>query len=606
MRHLIITILASLSLMGAMAQTAPVKVRTLVVKTTDGKSTRFSLSDISELSFEDGTTTVTSFINLTPDFFELSGLEEGQKLTAGEQATVKLKAAGNLTTFGAALLEHIHLHVNDMVIMPLESAGFKAGDEIEIPFEVPEGNCDIVACYAGQQQLIDNGFTMTLEPHPNATLYGVSPDARYKYFDAYILTDEAYVITSAEYKMGDGEWTDVGSTNGCSISRADNGVDNLFNISIRPDYQNVTGDVSVRITGEQHGRYKITWKNADAKYIDLEKSTLPVRSIDGETVVAELYVNKDYYLNGATISDGTAAETISRAYVRFTMPEKDVTVDLDFKSKVPVSSKGGDHIVKSDIYDAPDTYYGVPTANGIPGEEVYLFAGVEEGYKPVKATTDDGNSFDFVYHGPNHDNMPYYSPIKISESAISMSASITCAKAWTASSDQGVVFEEGGIFAEGETVKCSIKVPVGQKIATVKATTASGKDVAVTVDAPYASFTMPAEDVKVAVTYEELVSEDKVTVIAQFDEDQYSVRSSTNYDWNFKEGFTVDKDSTFYMTVYDNYGENFYVGVKIGDTATTYPATMDEDSGEYSFGKAFVASGNMVIKVGPTESSVAF
>ena len=192
--------------------------------------------------------------------------------------------------------------------------------------------------------------------------------------------------------------------------------------------------------------------------------------------------------------------------------------------------------------------YGVPTANGIPGEEVYLFAGVEEGYKPVKATTDDGNSFDFVYHGPNHDNMPYYSPIKISESAISMSASITCAKAWTASSDQGVVFEEGGIFAEGETVKCSIKVPVGHKIATVKATTASGKDVAVTVDAPYASFTMPAEDVKVAVTYEELVSEDKVTVIAHFDEDQYSVRSSTNYDWNFKEGFTVDKDSTFYTT----------------------------------------------------------
>ncbi|MBS5437759.1 MAG: hypothetical protein KHX59_08110 [Prevotella sp.] len=143
-------------------------------------------------------------------------------------------------------------------------------------------------------------------------------------------------------------------------------------------------------------------------------------------------------------------------------------------------------------------------------------------------------------------------------------------------------------------------------ISTVKATTASGKDVAVTLDIPYGSFVMPAEDVTVTVTYEDISSEDKVTVIAHFDEDQYSVRSSTNYDWNFKEGFTVDKDSTFYMTVYDNYGENFYVGVKIGDNATTYPATMDEDSGEYSFGKAFVASGNMVIKVGPTESSVAF
>ena len=106
MRHLIITILASLSLMGAMAQNTPTKVRTLVVKTTDGKSTRFSLSDISELTFENGTTTVTTFLNLTPDFFELSGLEEGQKLTAGEQASVIIKAAGNISTFGPALLEH--------------------------------------------------------------------------------------------------------------------------------------------------------------------------------------------------------------------------------------------------------------------------------------------------------------------------------------------------------------------------------------------------------------------------------------------------------------------------------------------------------------------
>lgn len=143
-------------------------------------------------------------------------------------------------------------------------------------------------------------------------------------------------------------------------------------------------------------------------------------------------------------------------------------------------------------------------------------------------------------------------------------------------------------------------------ISTVKATTASGKDVAVTLDVPYGSFVMPAEDVTVTVTYEDISSEDKVTVIALFDEDQYSVRSSTNWDWNFSEGFTMDKDATFYMTVYDNYGENFYVGVKIGDTTTSYPATMDEDSGEYSFGKAFVATGNVVIKVGPTESSVAF
>lgn len=186
-----------------------------------------------------------------------------------------------------------------------------------------------------------------------------------------------------------------------------------------------------------------------------------------------------------------------------------------------------------------------------------------------------------------------------------MTASVSCVRAWKVSSQQEVAFDEP-VYGEGETVKFAMKVPVGKKISTVKATTASGKDVAVTLDVPYGSFVMPAEDVTVTVTYEDISSEDKVTVIAHFDEDQYSVSSSTNWDWNFSEGFTMDKDATFYMTVYDNYGENFYVGVKIGDKATTYPATIDEDSGEYSFGKAFVATGNVVIKVGPTESSVAF
>ena len=48
------------------------------------------------------------------------------------------------------------------------------------------------------------------------------------------------------------------------------------------------------------------------------------------------------------------------------------------------------------------------------------------------------------------------------------------------------------------------------------------------------------------------------------------------------------------------------MGVKIGETVNIYPATEDEDSGEFSFGKALVANGDVSIKVGPTEASVRF
>lgn len=39
---------------------------------------------------------------------------------------------------------------------------------------------------------------------------------------------------------------------------------------------------------------------------------------------------------------------------------------------------------------------------------------------------------------------------------------------------------------------------------------------------------------------------------------------------------------------------------------TVYPADFDDMMGGYSFGKALVADGDVVIKVGATEDQVAF
>lgn len=200
----------------------------------------------------------------------------------------------------------------------------------------------------------------------------------------------------------------------------------------------------------------------------------------------------------------------------------------------------------------------------------------------------------------------YLCPVTITEGAPSMSASVSCSCAWPVSSLQNVVFDDGSLYAEGENVSFAIQVPDGKKIESVTAETASGKPVELSLDLPYGSFVMPAGEVALTVAYSELSTGDDVSVIAYFDADQYRVRSSTNYDWDFAEGFRVDKGSTFYLSVFDDYGEDFYVGVKIGESAVTYHAVEDEDSGEYSFGKALVADGDVIIKVGPTESSVAF
>lgn len=605
MRKIFFVLLTLISAINLCAQSVSTEARSLVIKTNDGQITRFNLADIEELTFDNSpadVSTVLSLVNLSPEFISVSGLEENQTLNAGEQAVLTLTAGPILSGgFQDYHFEHIHIHVNDQVIVPAVPDGYTPSDEIKVAFGVPSGDCDIVVCYSIQQQMTESGYTMTLEENQHVRLFGVSPDCLYKYFDAYLLADEAYVITDAEFKIGDNDWASVNGTVGCSLT-PDYDIPNLYHICIRPDYQNVTGNVVLRVSGEQHHRYNITWLNADSQYLDLEKSILPTQAIDGDRVTAELYVNEDYYLNGASASDGTTVETLYNAYVQFTMPSSDVAITLDILKKIPVSYVESEHVIEAKIYDAPDIYYGRETSLGIPGENVYIIATAENGYKPMTATTDDGQTFNFTHYGLNM----YLCPVTISKDATSMSVSITCDDAWTVSSKQDVSFDNGALYAEGENVSFAIKVPDGKKIETVTASTLSGKSIDLTIDFPYGSFIMPAEDVDITVTYADLPVGNTVSVIAYYDQDQYSVRSSTNYDWDFAEGFNIDRGVTFYLSVYDDYGENFYVGVKIGDTVDIYPATEDEESGEFTFGKALIANGDVTIKVGPSESSVKF
>lgn len=127
--------------------------------------------------------------------------------------------------------------------------------------EVPNGDFKIVACYSVRQQISDTGYNVYLEDNKIVGLYGVSHDVKYKYFDCYLLTEDAYVITDIEFRMGENSsWMDVNKTIGCSFERSDY-VPNVYKVTICPDYQDAAGDITLRVKGEQRGRYSIVWEN---------------------------------------------------------------------------------------------------------------------------------------------------------------------------------------------------------------------------------------------------------------------------------------------------------------------------------------------------------
>ena len=485
---------------------------------------------------------------------------------------------------------------------------FEGGDgetlgQLSVEIEVPSEDFEVIACYSPQQQFSDTGHTMTLEDTESVKLFGVSPEKRYKYFDCYLLADDAYVISNVQFKVGDGEWQNINEVTGCSFAKAYNSMENLYTVTVRPDYKDVTGDVTLRVEGEQFGRYAITWENADESYLDLASSVFPATAIEGETVTAEVYVKPDYYLASVESSvENLDLSIIGKSYIRFTMPAEDVTVKLNVQEKIPLNCIASTHIKRMEFYNASDKFYGVPVTKGVPGSKVYLFASVEDGYKPSATKLATGESFGFSFYLPGI----YMSEILIPEDAARIDASVETVKAYQVSSENDIALDGGHVYAEDETVSMVVYVPDGQKVKSIKATTTDGKAVDVSMNLPYASFVMPASDVEVVVEYAPLDSKETVSVIAYFDSDIYDIYSSTNYDWDFIKGFEIAKGKTFYMSVTNYEGGMYYVGVKIGEEVTVYPAQFDEMMGEYSFGKSLVANGDITIKVGATEDAVAF
>jgi len=556
----------------------------------------------------------TEVTNISPNFIgSVSGLEAGQKLNKGDEVTLTITAGAWLPFgFDAYNMEHIHVHVGDKVYIPaFPDTADEYAQEVSLTVTIPDKPFSVVVAYAVQQHLKADGYTMHLESNSEGIeLLGVSQELKYDYFDCYLRVPEAYTLDKVEFKMGDGEWQNVKSVVGCGLERTD--VANVYMVTVRPDYQEVTGDVTLRTSGTQHKRSKITWNNTEYIRTDIpegyQPNILPESAIGGEQVVAQFYTKDDYYLAGATANvDGVTPECRYRAYVVFTMPEQDVEITLDFKEKIPVAYEASSHIAKAEIYSDGDIYYGVPIAKAIPGDYVYLFVSAEPGFKPTKAINDQNEQSDFAIYGEGLDTYSYYAPVHVPENATSMTVKAEVVAAHQVSGNN-VVFSGGHSFAAGETVSFTVAVPAGQKIDQVTATDANGTNVPVTMDGTYGTFTMPDADVTVTVTFKEIDPSEQVTITAIYDEDQYRVYSQSEayYGSITSDGITVPTGTTLYISIQDDYGEPFWVGVKIGDDVQYIQAQEDEDTGEYTFGRSFVFSANSVIKVGASQNAVAF
>ena len=562
--------------------------------------------------------TVTDVLNLTPDFVaSVTGIEVGSKYNCGDTLTLKLTPGEILYSgFSESHMQHLFIHVADTVYVPtFPAAAEEYVQSLPVSIVVPDTDSfEVDVVYSVQQQLSENGATLRLvDTEDDITLLGVHPDVKYKYFDCYLRTPDSYTISRIDVKIGEGDWQDIQNLTGCSYERTE-AYDWLYNVTIRPDYEDLNENVQIRVKGEQHDRYNISWKGTEYIRTDIPEdwiqNDLPTEAIDGEEVTAVFYTVDSHYLDGATSNiEGLEINCYSRAYVVFTMPASDVEINLNFLKKASVSYEESKNITSAAIYDKPDLYYGVSTDVGIPGEEVYLFANAADGYKPADAVV-NGASYKFQIYGEGIDTYAYYAAVTLPEEKGPFTISATAVKAYSVSGDGSstFTFPNGSSWAEGDTVEFIVYVPSGKTLDSVSGITDGGNSVDITMDNANGTFTMPADNVTLSAKFSDLDEGNTVHISAIFDEEEYSVYSQTDpyYRHIDAEGFDAPAGTALYVYIYDTYSVPFWVGVKMGDEVYYYEATVDPDWGDVSFGKTFVFTDDTVFKIGPTKESVQF
>ena len=269
--------------------------------------------------------------------------------------------------------------------------------------------------------------------------------------------------------------------------------------------------------------------------------------------------------------------------------------------------KQGDRLSFPALFEFPNNVFALLSEADIRHDQAASSFYSLDGKNKFNIVHDQNEQSDFAIYGEGLDTYSYYAPVHVPENATSMTVKAEVVAAHQVSGNN-VVFSGGHSFAAGETVSFTVAVPAGQKIDQVTATDANGTNVPVTMDGTYGTFTMPDADVTVTVTFKEIDPSEQVTITAIYDEDQYRVYSQSEayYGSITSDGITVPTGTTLYISIQDDYGEPFWVGVKIGDDVQYIQAQEDEDTGEYTFGRSFVFSANSVIKVGASQNAVAF
>lgn len=554
---------------------------------------------------------VTSVQTLSPDFFTLS-IKEGDEFESKAEVTITLTAGETLSSgfeASSSHLDHIYVYVNDVCYKPSFPEGVTFSKTVDIKVAMPETDVSIVACYSVQQHVTTTGHGVSFEANANVKAVGVLATEKYDYLDFHAICADTYLITKAEYCLaGDTTKTWVEIPFGNSFTAISKVVNGHYMVTVRPDGKELTDDVVIRFTGEAHTKHTITYSGLDEDKYMADQSLMPVSALDGESVKVLIFAKTGAYVKSLTPT-GIPSENITNANpsnIDFTMPNADISFAVTFGEPMTITTIANANI-DSVSYFTEDPGYSESVTTAVPGDSLYVVATAKTGYIFTGASINGGEKV-----ATSRDTSSTYALLRIPDDAEAINVTLYADASHTATiiaSTNGTITmdRESGVYATGETVSLTVTPASGYVLDEITLTKSDGtaSDVIKTINPATgnATFAMPDYDVKISATFKiDPNAGSKVTITSTYDSDEYTVTitsSNVTYDQN---PFTVTKDTSLYVAVTDEYGENFHVTITIGTTTVTNTnGTLDEDSGEYTFGASIKATDNTTITVGAAQ-----
>ena len=304
-----------------------------------------------------------------------------------------------------------------------------------VTFTMPAGDAEIAIAYSmSYESYSDAGLSIILQENDaGIKVYGTLDEIVYSTAYIYAEAPLGTLIEAFEYSTDGKNWTQTTAEYTGGVYQARLSYSSYSSDSMDP------GTYYVRAVSKETGTTTLTYTNAENVKLNEGPTTSGEVTI-GLPLTIIYAPDADHYISGPAVIEGAEATTntapelgsySNTGTIKFTMPETPVSITFTLKENLAINIAENENIISA---MASKTSYNPTEITSIaPGQSIYLFVEVVEGYTPTFASLNGGEPIAYT-DGYSDSYFTIAIPKDFAEESVEIE--ITVSKAYTVTVDE--------------------------------------------------------------------------------------------------------------------------------------------------------------------------